>query len=386
LLAGLASLHQLLQGLGGAQPGIRLAGTDQHQMAAIRHLGQGRFETLGQLSWALAAKGTALQQHHAAASAKGRRAGLGCLAGVVAIEAAEVDGGPAGIHLRLHQRFYGTVAGSLVVAPEQVNGHGWSAGLRSAGCRAVGTGQSEPGPDGPEPTARRIIKAFGFFVAFLEQICSYWRLNWQAKLVTNSFDDFVNGIKLRGDGSVDDNSGSDIYGDDLYNDLSGTSLDDLLEGKGGRDILRGGQGSDTCQGGQGSDDLYGGQGNDYLQGGQGSDDLYGGKGDDYLQGGQGSDDLYGGKGDDICNGGRGADSMSGGEGRDFFVISRGRDLIRDFSTIQGDVIQINRPIFGPIEFVATPDGAGTVINHAFGSTAVIGITPAELQSSVILIG
>ena len=137
LLAGLASLHQLLQGFGGAQPGIRLAGTHQHQMAAIRHLGQGGFETLGQLSWALAAKRTALQHHHAAAGAKGRRAGLleglGRLAGVVAIEAAEVDGGPAGIHLRLHQRFDGTVAGSLVVAPEQVNGHGWCAVLRSAG-------------------------------------------------------------------------------------------------------------------------------------------------------------------------------------------------------------------------------------------------------------
>ena len=97
-------------------------------MAAIRHLGQGCFETLGQPSWTLAAKGTALQHHHAAAGAKGRRAGLleglGRLAGVVAIEAAEVDGCPAGIHLRLHQRFDSTVAGSFVVAPEQVNGHG----------------------------------------------------------------------------------------------------------------------------------------------------------------------------------------------------------------------------------------------------------------------
>ena len=41
--------------------------------------------------------------------------------------------------------------------------------------------------------------------------------------MSSSSDDFVNGIKLRGDGSVDDNSGSDIYGDDLDNDLRVTA-------------------------------------------------------------------------------------------------------------------------------------------------------------------
>ena len=169
---------------------------------------------------------------------------------------------------------------------------------------------------------------------------------WPPELMSSSSDDFVNGIKLRGDGSVDDNSGSDIYGDDFDDDLSGSSLDDRLDGRGGRDILRGRQGSDR------------------------------------LRGGQGSDDLYGGQGDDICNGGRGSDSMSGGEGRDIFVISRGTDLIRDFSTIQGDIIQINRAIFGSVEFVVTPDGTGTVINHAFGSTTILGITPEALQNPV----
>lgn len=169
---------------------------------------------------------------------------------------------------------------------------------------------------------------------------------WPPELMSSSSDDFVNGIKLRGDGSVDDNSGSDIYGDDLDNDLRGDSLDDRLDGRGGRDILRGLQGSDR------------------------------------LRGGQGSDDLYGGQGDDICNGGRGSDSMSGGDGRDIFVMSRGRDLIRDFSTIQGDIIQINRSIFGTPVFVATPDGTGTVINHAFGSTTILGITPEALQNPV----
>jgi Ca2+-binding RTX toxin-like protein len=83
-----------------------------------------------------------------------------------------------------------------------------------------------------------------------------------------------------------------------------------------------------------------------------------------------------------CRAGRGADSMSGGDGRDLFVISRGRDLIRDFSTIQGDVIQINRAIFGSVEFVATPDCTGTVISHAFGSAAILGVTPEALQNSV----
>ena len=52
--------------------------------------------------------------------------------------------------------------------------------------------------------------------------------------MSSSSDDFVNGIKLRGDGSVDDNSGSDIYGDDFDDDLSGSSLDDRLDGRGGK--------------------------------------------------------------------------------------------------------------------------------------------------------
>ena len=47
LLPGQAGLHQLLQGLGGAQAGVGFAGADQHQMAAIGHLGQGGLEALG---------------------------------------------------------------------------------------------------------------------------------------------------------------------------------------------------------------------------------------------------------------------------------------------------------------------------------------------------
>ena len=112
-------------------------------MAAIGHLGQGGLEALGQLGRALAAEGAALQQHHPAAGAERGRAGLleglGRLAAVVAIEAAEVEAGPGGIELLLQQGLHGAVAGRLVFAPEEVDGHRVGAGgLLPAALRGAG--------------------------------------------------------------------------------------------------------------------------------------------------------------------------------------------------------------------------------------------------------
>ena len=126
-LAGLAALNQGLQRLGGAQPAVGLGRLHQHQMAIGGDQGQARLQLLAQLGGALLAKGTALQQHQPGPSPEGRRArlrqGLGRLGQVIAIQPAEVDGAPGRIHQLFHQGIQGSLAGGLVVAPEQVDRH-----------------------------------------------------------------------------------------------------------------------------------------------------------------------------------------------------------------------------------------------------------------------
>ena len=84
-----------------------------------------------------------MQHHHPGTAAEGWDAGvlqgLDGLGAVVAIEAAEVEAGPGGIELLLHPGLHGAVAGRLVFAPEEVDGHRVGAGgllpvaLRGAG-------------------------------------------------------------------------------------------------------------------------------------------------------------------------------------------------------------------------------------------------------------
>jgi Ca2+-binding RTX toxin-like protein len=72
-------------------------------------------------------------------------------------------------------------------------------------------------------------------------------------------------------------------------------------------------------------------GNDVLEGGAGNDQLYGQ---------EGNDSLYGGAGNDILSGGTGADTFL------FHAISEGIDVIRDFSTDQGDVLDFSSVLHG----------------------------------------
>ena len=144
--------------------------------------------------------------------------------------------------------------------------------------------------------------------------------------------------------------------------LSGApELDDLLYGRAGNDRLLGWAGDDELYGGAGNDRLEGHLGRDLLTGGADDDRLYGGNGndrlvgdaatdagDDVLRGGIGNDVLRGGAGNDNVGGDEGADTLYGGAGRDRFYFrsvadsapASGIDTIQDFSTTQGDRIDL----------------------------------------------
>ena len=116
-----------------------------------------------------------------------------------------------------------------------------------------------------------------------------------------------------------------IDGDDGFETLSGTDLNDRVFGHGGPDTLIGEDGDDRMYGGDGTDVVIGGTGDDLLRGGDdldvlfgqdGNDDLRGDLGQDWLEGGEGDDQLTGGFGNDVLGGGEGADVIDGGAGDD----------------------------------------------------------------------
>ena len=172
--------------------------------------------------------------------------------------------------------------------------------------------------------------------------------------------------------------------------------DDRLIGDLGSDVLIGGYGADTLTGGEGgdillgynatfarfttydaeghaiggsgsigrsgpmdtsSDRLYGGLGDDMLAGGGGNDYLSGDEDDDTLIGDEGRDTLLGGDGDDVLHGDEldssvagDNDVLFGGAGADRFVFGGlgeegvtpvfGNDVVRDFSSAAGDVVDL----------------------------------------------
>ncbi|MBR1148602.1 S-layer family protein, partial [Bradyrhizobium sp. AUGA SZCCT0431] len=74
-----------------------------------------------------------------------------------------------------------------------------------------------------------------------------------------------------------------------------------------------------------------------------SDLIYGGSGSDTLSGNGGDDTIIGRGGNDIINGGAGSDTLTGGTGADHFrygAPSEGLDHILDFSTAEGDTVDI----------------------------------------------
>jgi len=84
-----------------------------------------------------------------------------------------------------------------------------------------------------------------------------------------------------------------------------------------------------------------------IEGGIGNEELYGGSGNDTLDGSSWADSLYGGNDNDVLIGGQSNDFLMGGAGADRFIYAagHGHDIIRDFSTTQGDKIVFNRDAF-----------------------------------------
>jgi len=119
-----------------------------------------------------------------------------------------------------------------------------------------------------------------------------------------------------------------VWGASSAETTAGTSSADTIFGRGGNDTISGANGNDALHGGSGTDTINGGNGNDQINGGIGNDTLYGDANDDTLYG------------DD------GLDTMTGGTGADKFVFQSGSafnniDVITDFSTAQGDKIDIS---------------------------------------------
>ena len=101
----------------------------------------------------------------------------------------------------------------------------------------------------------------------------------------------------------------------------------------------------------GNDDIAGRNLADSLYGYTGNDRMVGNGGGDALYGMEGKDTLRGGAGDDILVGGFGADRLIGGADADTFVYtslfdseatSKGRDRIIDFSSAEGDKIDLSQ--------------------------------------------
>jgi phosphohistidine swiveling domain-containing protein len=96
---------------------------------------------------------------------------------------------------------------------------------------------------------------------------------------------------------------------------------------------------------------------DAVFGGLGDDAIFGLGGNDLLIGGGGSDSLSGGDGDDVLIGLGGRDLLVGGRGADRFVhtaLSDGRDDVQDFSTAEGDRLDLEKFFRGT---AFDPDGA-----------------------------
>ena len=89
-----------------------------------------------------------------------------------------------------------------------------------------------------------------------------------------------------------------------------------------------------------SDNLWIGSLVDDRMIGSGLDELIAAElGDDFINGRSGKDSLFGGDGSDTLCGGKRKDTIFGGSGADQFLVSRGRDLVRDFNVLDGDVIK-----------------------------------------------
>jgi len=179
--------------------------------------------------------------------------------------------------------------------------------------------------------------------------------------------------------------------------LVGTDDDDLLIALGAKTTLIGGLGNDILLGGLNNDILIGGKGADFLSGGLGTDtvdysgsdagvtvNLTTGKG----SGGDAEGDIIvlvenviGSAFDDVLTGDKGNNVLTGGDGDDIFVVTKGKDVITDFTPVTTTLITFNE-LTGAITPI--PDGYGGLI---WGSTVQAGDhTPAGSGFDIVGLG
>lgn len=106
-------------------------------------------------------------------------------------------------------------------------------------------------------------------------------------------------------------------------------------------LVYGDAGANELTGGAHSDYFYAEAGNDIVRGGDGNDRLAGADGNDYLSGGNGDESIEGDAGNDFIDAGSGSNIVRGGSGIDkFFFGAAGSNIIRDFSSVEGEKIGI----------------------------------------------
>ena len=236
---------------------------------------------------------------------------------------------------------------------------------------------------------------------------------------------------LYGDDGADELSGGDgadkLFGGTGADLLNGGTGNDRMDGQSDIDVLNGGTGNDYLDGGLGADVMTGGLDNDIyivddagdqtielagegydivrtavdgltladniegleLQGSAdidgngngGANNLQGNAGANRLDGGGGVDTINGNDGDDIIVGGLGNDLLRGGTGADTFVVAHSfgssleTDQIYDFSTAEGDILDLSAAFAGTIAKVDAFSKTAGQMTLAFAG----GITTVRLD-------
>ena len=138
-------------------------------------------------------------------------------------------------------------------------------------------------------------------------------------------------------------NGHEAFGEAGSDSIYGDVGVDVFDGGDGNDTLFGYEGDDHLIGGAGDDYMIGGDDNDLLEGGDGEDEMHGHFGNDTIIGGAGADLAFGNGGDDRFDLGGADDFAVLGGGADTFIFRQndGYDTINDFSTTEGDVIELD---------------------------------------------
>jgi Ca2+-binding RTX toxin-like protein len=147
-----------------------------------------------------------------------------------------------------------------------------------------------------------------------------------------------------------------------------------------------GDGTDLYDGRGGtlSNGIYLGGGADTVYLGNDGETVFAGTGTATIFGGTGADTITGGAGNDVINGGGGNDTLTGGGGADTFIFQPGvgTAVVTDFSSAQGDVIDLDN--FGTFSSLSDVLAAAAQVNNdtviTLGSGESVTLQNVQLSS------